>query len=105
MNLDSEEVMTTENNKDNEGTNYTLLIIFSIIVIFLYTVSWYLIDIIIIDVNERGQFGDKFGAVNALFSGLAFAGLIFTIILQKKELALQREELTDTRKELKGQKK
>ena len=97
--------MTTENNKDNEGTNYTLLIIFSIIVIILYAVSWYLIDIIIIDVNERGQFGDQFGAVNALFSGLAFAGLIFTIILQKKELALQREELTDTRKELKGQKK
>ncbi len=26
----------------------------------------------------RGQFGDLFGAVNALFSGLAFAGLIFS---------------------------
>lgn len=103
-NLNSEEVMTTEKPKDNKGTNYTLLILFSIIVILLYAVSWYFIDNIIVDVNERGLFGDKFGAVNALFSGLAFAGLIFTIILQKKELALQREELTDTRKELKGQK-
>lgn len=47
----------------------------------------------------QGVFGDKFGAVNALFSALAFAGIIFTIILQKKELKLQREELEETRGE------
>lgn len=41
----------------------------------------------------RGQFGDMFGAVNALFSGLAFAGVIIAVILQKRELALQRREL------------
>lgn len=34
----------------------------------------------------RGQFGDKFGAVNALFSGFAFAGIIFTIFLQRRDL-------------------
>ena len=50
--------------------------------------------------EERGQFGDMFGAVNALFSGLAFAGLIITLILQKRELGLQREELDATRQEL-----
>lgn len=33
--------------------------------------------------NTRGTFGDQFGAVNALFSGLAFAGLIYTIVLTK----------------------
>lgn len=49
----------------------------------------------------RGQFGDSFGAINALFSGLAFAGVIFTILLQRNELALQRQELEDTRAELK----
>ena len=27
--------------------------------------------------EARGTFGDQFGAVNALFSGLAFAGLIY----------------------------
>ena len=53
---------------------------------------------------EKGQFGDAFGALNTLFSGLAFAGVIYAIILQKKELALQREELEKTRKEIKGQK-
>lgn len=50
--------------------------------------------------DRQGQFGDMFGAVNALFSGLAFAGLIITLILQRKELALQRDELKDNRTEM-----
>lgn len=52
------------------------------------------------DWPTRGQFGDVFGAVNALFSGLAFAGLIYTVFLQREELALQRKELELTRQEL-----
>lgn len=32
--------------------------------------------------TERAQFGDMFGAVSALFSGLAFAGILFTIYLK-----------------------
>ena len=63
------------------------------------------------DIGVRGQFGDSFGAVNALFAGLAFAGVIFAILLQKKELELQRDELglqrkelEDTRAEIRGQK-
>jgi hypothetical protein len=91
-------------NKDKKGTNYTLLVVFSIIVVLLYAGSWYYIDSTYTGLDARGQFGDKFGAVNALFSGLAFAGLIFTIILQKNELALQRKELSLTHEELKGQK-
>ena len=57
----------------------------------------------IADSDRRGQFGDMFGAVNALFSGLAFAGLIITLILQKTELSLQRDELEQTREELRNQ--
>jgi hypothetical protein len=49
--------------------------------------------------DTRGQFGDMFGAVNALFSGLAFAILIYTMLLQKKELEYQRQELRDNREE------
>ena len=49
---------------------------------------------------NKGQFGDMFGAVNALFAGLAFAGVIWAIILQKEELGLQRKELTETRAEI-----
>ena len=35
--------------------------------------------------------GDSFGIVNALFSGLAFAGLIITILIQREELNESRE--------------
>lgn len=52
------------------------------------------------DENIRGTFGDQFGAVNALFSGLAFTGLIYTIILQRRDLALQRDDLRLQREEL-----
>lgn len=50
--------------------------------------------------SESGVFGDTFGAINSLFSGLAFAGLLYTILLQSRELKLQREELALTRKQL-----
>jgi hypothetical protein len=46
---------------------------------------------------ERAQFGDLFGAINALFSGLALAGIAVAIFLQRQELQLQRDELTRTR--------
>jgi len=51
-----------------------------------------------------GEFGDKFGGINALFSGLAFAGVIIAIVLQSKELELQRKELRLTRDVLDEQK-
>lgn len=47
-----------------------------------------------------GQFGDTFGVANSLFSGLAFAGVIATLLLQRSELQLQRQELGMTRQEL-----
>jgi hypothetical protein len=47
--------------------------------------------------EAHGTFGDMFGAVNALFSGLAFLGVIIAIILQRQELELQREELRASR--------
>lgn len=50
--------------------------------------------------EARGTFGDQFGVVNALFSGLAFAGLIYTIILQRKDLKIQKRDLLYQRREL-----
>ena len=73
--------------------------------IFLVILIWIISTIIILysleDWSDRGTFGDLFGAVNALFSGLAFAGLIYTIFLQKQDLKLQRNEITLNRNELK----
>jgi hypothetical protein len=50
--------------------------------------------------ETKAFFGEMFGSLDALFSGLAFAGLIYTIHLQRKDLQLQREELRLTRDEL-----
>lgn len=41
---------------------------------------------------EAGTFGDMFGAVNALFSGLAFAGVIYALILQDNETRQNTEQ-------------
>ena len=70
-----------------------------LIVAFQGAVGWAIIHFSA-GLETAGQFGDTFGAVNALFSGLAFAGLIYTALLQRLELGLQRQELELTRKEL-----
>ncbi len=48
------------------------------------------------DAQDAGAIGDAFGGVNALFSGLAFAGLVVTLYMQRQELELQRNELRCT---------
>ncbi|MEK4367603.1 hypothetical protein [Paenibacillus sp. FSL R5-0473] len=75
-------------------------------IIFLWGASWYFIpqwydkqDL------EAGTFGDMFGAVNALFSGLAFAGLIYTIAVQRQELQEQRNSINMQTEELTLQRK
>lgn len=55
------------------------------------------------NLERMGQAGDLFGSVNALFSGLAFAGLFWTVFLQRDQLALQRNELALQRDELRLQ--
>ncbi len=49
--------------------------------------------------EPAGQIGDMFGAANALFSGLAIIGLLYTIMQQREDLDMQREELKLTRDE------
>jgi hypothetical protein len=43
------------------------------------------------DWEKRGQFGDLFGSVKALFSGLAFAALYSSIRLQQSQLEIQQK--------------
>lgn len=52
---------------------------------------------------EMGVFGDSYGALNTLFSALAFTGIIASIYFQREELKATREELKETRKEMKNQ--
>jgi len=55
------------------------------------------------NMEKRGQFGDMFGFLGALFSGLAFAGLIVTIRQQREDLKNQRDEIELQREDLKAQ--
>ncbi len=74
-----------------------------VVVVAIWLSSWWLILKNLKEPSGPGTFGDQFGAVNSLFSGLALAGIIYTIILQRKELQHQRKELQLTRKELEFQ--
>lgn len=80
-----------------------LISIFSILI--LYAGSYYFARHFLKDISTMASFGDSFGAVNALFSGAALAGIIITLVMQNRDLAYQREELELTRDEMEGQRK
>jgi len=86
------------NNKSKEDNLMWFYILLGAVFI-IWLVSIYFLEWRIDDPTDRGTFGDSFGGVNSLFSGLALGGIIYTIFLQKKELSLQREELKETRNE------
>ncbi len=90
----------------NDTSKYTWIVVWVLVVFALYAASlaWFVLSKDSISLSETGVLGDSFGALTALFSGLAFAGVVITILLQKDELALQRRELELTRAELHGQK-
>lgn len=94
--------MNTVNKEDNLKKKWS--IIGGIAIILLWAVSTIIILKILPDTQDHGTFGDLFGAVNALFSGLVFLGVLIVILLQRQELKLQREKLEQTRFELQGQK-
>lgn len=71
-----------------------------ILIIGLWLGSWYFIPKWYGGNLEAGTFGDMFGAVNALFSGLAFVGLIYTILVQREELKEQRKSIAMQTEEL-----
>lgn len=90
----------TKNKTDAEESDLGIYIIGIISVIIILGLWYYTYcELKDLPANERGTLGDMFGTVNALFSGLAFAGIIFTILLQRKELGYQRKELRETRAE------
>jgi hypothetical protein len=48
------------------------------------------------DFAINGQLGDGFGMVSALFNGLGFVALIYTIMLQRETYLLQKQDLDKT---------
>lgn len=53
--------------------------------------------------SEMGVFGDSFGALNTLFSGLAFTGIIVSIFIQSEELKITRKDIQDQVEQFKKQ--
>lgn len=82
------------------------LVLGSVLAIFgtyALALSWHLWPIQEVSVAKTGTFGDSFGVLNALFSGLAFGGLLITVFYQREDLGLTKEELQLTRTEIKAQ--
>lgn len=86
--------------RGGEGYSNLLLVLLLLGSIALFVGYWWLVRDKYWSFEARGQFGDMFGGLSALFSAFAFAGIIFVILLQKHELSLQRHQLTLTRDEL-----
>lgn len=79
------------------------LLITVLVVVVLFSIPILLHQYLGIKGESLGVYGDFFGSINTFVSALAFAGLIYTIILQRADLRLQREELLLTRDEIKRQ--
>ena len=52
------------------------------------------------NLSEVGPWGDSFGVINALFSGLAFVAVVRTLMLQSEELSRQQREIERQQKRL-----
>nr|WP_320060051.1 putative phage abortive infection protein [uncultured Bacteroides sp.] len=80
--------------------NVSLLLLIGVCVV-VYTIILLLSNLLS---DKPNEFGGSAGVASGLFSAVAFAGVVYAIFLQKKELELQRDELKQTREELEGQK-
>lgn len=71
-------------------------------VLLVWAASPWVVKRIVGENGEVGTFGDSFGALTSLFTGLAFVGLIITLRQQKEQIAMQREDLKLQREEMKA---
>lgn len=51
------------------------------------------------DAIREGVFGDSLGTLNALFSGLAFSGVLLTMLFQRKDLSETRSQIASQQAE------
>lgn len=84
---------------DNDGSRRWVVAVLVVAALIL-VVNIALPKLFLDDWPKRGDFGSMFGLSNAVFSGLALAGVIYALNLQRIELGLQRQELRMTRDEL-----
>jgi len=98
-------VLTVASKMKDSGSLYDWMVAIlpATSVLLIWTLGWEIFPRLYGPPENVGAAGDMFGSISSLFSGLAFAGLIATLVLQKVELSLQRSELSETRKEFERQ--
>lgn len=89
----------TQETEEKQLKLKKLTIFTTIGIVTLWTLS-YIVFYVFELFDDPNNIGDSFGAINSLFSGLALAGIILTILMQKQELEYQRKELVMTREEM-----
>ena len=84
------ETLTKE--KEEMKHIFTLATI-AVIILLLWFVLGFIVPVYIFkDINDGGVFGDGFGSVNALFTGLGFLGVSYTIVLQIEIIQRQKQQ-------------
>jgi hypothetical protein len=97
-NLSLDPASPTDSDTNRETTPQTSkfwLLAFCVICVWLF--SEVILYLSAPDWITRSNIGDSFGAIASLFSGLALAGVIYALLLQRAELFLQRQELSNNR--------
>lgn len=98
--------------KEKKGSLVKYVSIFSLVIIiwliFMFIMFWSANDFEFslspsTSLESLGVFGDSFNILTSLFTGLAFAGVIISVILQTKELEATREELSGQRQAIEKQ--
>jgi len=110
----SQDKLLIKLNRLEKITNNLWLLALFVILICL---AWIFVPLLLVNwlstknlPDNAGVIGDMFGSVNALFAGLAFLLLIWSVFqsnkaikIQQEELSLQRVELKESREVLKDQ--
>lgn len=98
-------------NKMKKSTIWLLFaILISVIIVVWFNYTEMFFDISLSDIKNKtalpdnaGVFGDVYGSLNTLFSGVAFAALFISILFQSAELSATREEMKNQGDQFKKQ--
>lgn len=60
---------------------------------YIFTLLWNTPVSLVFEKIREGTFGDSFGTLNTLFSGLAFSGVLLTMLFQRKDLSETRNQI------------
>ncbi|MFS0827633.1 putative phage abortive infection protein [Pseudomonas phoenicis] len=88
-------------SKTSQGTVASFFRVAIVLLFVLFVYSMFTVGLLwgvpfneIPDHVREGVFGDSFGTLNTLFSGLAFAGVLITLLFQRKDLTETRDQIS-----------